>query len=165
MKTVYFVRHAKSSWQDLSLDDLNRPLNSRGERDAPFMAEILSKKKVKADALISSNAKRAFTTARYFAKALGFKKDDIIVEPRIYEAFSDDLMEVIHGLSPDWAVVMIFGHNPTFTSLVNRFTEDYIPNVPTCGIVEVVAAVDKWPEFNDQTARVVNFYYPKLYLK
>ncbi len=165
MKTVFFVRHAKSSWKDLSLDDINRPLNARGKRDAPFMAGIISKQKVSTDAIISSPANRALTTARIFAEALGLSQDSVIVEPKIYDAFSEDLMDYIHKLPARWSTVMIFGHNPTFTSLVNRFTEDYIPNVPTCGIVEVTGQTDQWTEFNDRTARVVNFYYPKQFLK
>ena len=136
MKIVYFVRHAKSSWEDMSLRDIDRPLNPRGKRDAPFMAKLLKGKGVKADAIISSPANRAFSTASVFAAELEVKKEDIRVKDQIYEAYTNDVLDVISNLEDDLETVLIFGHNPTFTSLANMFSKDYIPNVPTCGIAK-----------------------------
>ena len=165
MKTVYFVRHAKSSWADMSLRDAQRPLSGRGERDAPFMAEMLAEKGVKADAIVSSPAKRAFTTATYFAKAFGFKKKDILVREEIYEAWGDRLMEVVHSLPDHFETVLIFGHNPTYTSIANDFARpgEYIDNVPTCGIFKVEAKVNDWSDFNERTGTLTEFYYPKQF--
>ena len=84
MKNVYFVRHAKSSWRDASLNDIERPLNSRGLRDAPFMAKLLKSKNVKPDLILSSPANRALTTAKYFAKEMGIPTEKIDVRNRIY---------------------------------------------------------------------------------
>ena len=89
MKTIYFIRHAKSSWADMSLRDIQRPLNARGLRDAPFMAKMLKGRGVQLDAIVSSPANRAFTTATYFAEAFGLKSADIIVKQDIYEAFTE----------------------------------------------------------------------------
>ncbi len=163
MKTVYFVRHAKSSWADLSLRDIDRPLNQRGKRDAPFMANLIKGQGVLPDALISSTAKRAFLTAKRFAKAFDIPKKAIIKKDKIYEAYAVQVMEVIQEQPDNWKTIFIFGHNPTFTSLANAFSNEYIGNVPTCGIFRVVAAVDSWRQFSENTGKLTAFYFPKQY--
>lgn len=163
MKNIYFIRHAKSSWDDSSLKDFDRPLNNRGLRDAPFMAKLLAAKGIKPDAIVASPANRAFTTSTFFAQALGINEKDIVKNIDIYEAFPEMVLEIIQNLDKKWETVLIFGHNPTFTSLANRFHEDYIPNVPTCGIVHVSAKTDNWADFSAKTAKREGFYYPKQY--
>lgn len=165
MKTIYLIRHAKSSWDDPSLRDVERPLNKRGFRDAPFMAKLLFAKdnNIQVDRLVSSPANRAFTTATFFAKALGLDESDIQKESQIYEAYPRDILNLINQLPNDLNTVLLFGHNPTFTSLANLFSSDYIANIPTCGIVQLKATVDSWKDFNQQTAHLAAFYYPKQY--
>lgn len=163
MKTLYLIRHAKSSWADSSLRDKDRPLNNRGLRDAPFMAKMLKGRGVQADAIISSPANRAFTTATYFAKELGIEKKDIIKEEDIYEAYTEEIHSIIHRLPNTFETVLLFGHNPTFTSVANQFTQNYIANVPTCGIIQIESSVDSWAEFTPDKASLSAFYYPKQY--
>ncbi|MFT7605054.1 MAG: phosphohistidine phosphatase [Saprospiraceae bacterium] len=164
MKTIFFVRHAKSSWEDMTLGDKARPLNPRGKRDAPFMAKLLKGKGTKADAIIASPANRAFTTAKYFAEELGIGKEDIIVKEEIYEAYTEDVLEIISNLDNQLNTVLIFGHNPTFTSLANRYSKEYIPNVPTCGIIKIESSVEQWSSFDPDNARVTDILFPKEYL-
>jgi len=95
MKTLYLIRHAKSSWNDPRLSDFDRPLNDRGEKDAEAMAKRLVKKDISIDAFISSPAKRAFSTARYFAKRFDVKKKNIIQAPALYEASVDNFYKTI----------------------------------------------------------------------
>ncbi|MEO1257878.1 MAG: histidine phosphatase family protein [Bacteroidota bacterium] len=163
MKTVYLVRHAKSSWDYSSLRDEERPLNDRGLRDAPFMAKMLRKKGVEPDALISSPAVRALTTAIFFKIEMGVEGEDIIIRDEIYESMSSTIVNLIQKLPEDFQTIMLFGHNPTFTSVANIFTENYIPNMPTCSIVRIDAQVPNWLEFNDATAKVTEFHFPKQY--
>ncbi len=165
MKTVFLIRHAKSSWSDSSLSDHDRPLNKRGFRDAPFMAKLLAGKENKPDAIISSTANRAKTTAGYFAEAFGIPVEEIVLTPEIYEAYTRDVLEIIQHLDNKLNVVLFFGHNPTFTSIANIFSQTYIPNLPTCGIVKIQAAINTWSEFNDTTAKQTAFYYPKQYFE
>lgn len=165
MKTVYLVRHAKSSWDYHSLRDEERPLNDRGLRDAPFMAKLLKQKGVEADAIISSPAVRALTTATFFKIELGIEGEDIIIKDEIYEAMSTTIVKLIQKLPEDLNTVMLFGHNPTFTSVANIFHDDYIPNMPTCSIVRIDGNVKNWMEFNDAKAKVTEFHYPKQYFK
>lgn len=163
MKTIYFVRHAKSSWEDTRLRDFQRPLNPRGLRDAPFMGKLLNAKGLPPDKIVSSPALRAKSTARFYANAFNYPESDIREDPIIYEAFPEDILRLIQGFSNDWAVVYLFGHNPTWTTLANSFAESFITNIPTCGTFRVDAEVDDWAAFTAQTGRLSEFYYPKQY--
>ena len=162
-KTLYLIRHAKSSWADPSLNDFDRPLNKRGLRDAPFMARLLAAQHVKADAIISSPAVRTMATARYFAEALQYPSHQIQQENRLYEAAPWDIIEVIRQGKAEWNSVLLFGHNPSITSVANKYSQSYIANVPTCGICRLEANIQNWSEWNEHTALLTNFYYPKQY--
>lgn len=165
MKKITLIRHAKSSWADLSLGDHDRPLNGRGRRDGPFMAHLMASRGWRPDVLISSSAKRAFTTAGFFAKSLGLSSSDILVEKRIYEAGAPTIIHLVSTLDTAWDEVALFGHNPTFTTVANLFYDNnYLDNLPTCGIVEIVAPdVLHWKDFTPDTAQVVDIHYPKQY--
>ncbi len=163
MKKLYLVRHAKSSWSEPSLSDIDRPLNKRGMRDAPFMGKMLAAKGVKPDRIISSPAKRAHKTAKYFAKAMSIGKDDIVIDRRIYDAFPEDIFEIIREIDDRYQIVLLFGHNPTFTSFVNRFTNRFIDNVPTCGISGIESEAKTWEDFGTTNSELKVFYYPKQY--
>jgi len=159
MKTVFFIRHAKSSWDDPALRDIDRPLNKRGRHDAPVMAKLLKEKGIRPDRIVSSPARRALNTAEAFAEEMGI--EDIFVEPRIYESMPDDLLQVVQQLDDSLDVVLIFGHNPTLYSLASIFSDMDLDNVPTCGIFEVQAAVNSWSDFSARTGRMIHFFFPK----
>lgn len=161
MKTVFFVRHAKSSWDNPSMRDIDRPLNERGLRDAPQMGLKLKQLNAGIDLIVSSPAKRAYTTATFFAAALGLAPEKIVLEPKLYEAMSEDVISVINGISDEYHCIAVFGHNPTFTFIANLFTEDYIDNIPTCGVFQVNAKINSWQEFGENNGRLTAFYYPK----
>ncbi|MEL6865098.1 MAG: histidine phosphatase family protein [Bacteroidota bacterium] len=163
MKTVCLIRHAKSSWSNPSLQDIDRPLNNRGLRDAPFMAKLLKGKGISPDLIVSSPANRAFTTASYFAEAAAIPREQIRIEREVYEAWPADILRVIQQLPESANTILLFGHNPGFTSLANQFANEYIPNVPTCGIVHISGQIDTWAAFNPDSARQIAFYYPKQY--
>lgn len=163
MKSIFLIRHAKSSWANPNLRDVERPLNNRGLRDAPFMAKLLLAKASTIQKFISSPAKRALMTATYFAEAFNQSKADIVIEEKIYEAYVEDILELIQDLPEDWQEVALFGHNPTFTSLGNRFSKEYIPNVPTCGILKLQSSVESWKNFDVGNTHLAAFYYPKQY--
>ena len=163
MKTLYLVRHAKSSWKDSSLDDLERPLNRRGKRDAPFMGELLKEKVVNPDVVISSPAKRASKTAQIITAHIGYSKKDIIYSEEIYEASSRELVDFIKKIDDKYNSVMLFGHNPGFTMLNNYLSKNYIDNIPTCGIVALQFNIN-WKEIDKNSAKMLFFDYPKRYL-
>jgi len=163
MKKIYLTRHAKSSWSDASLRDFDRPLNKRGERDAPFMANLVKGKGITPDRIISSPANRAFTTAGYFAEALGIDKSEIEQRQEIYEAYPEDLHKLVTGISEDLNSVFLFGHNPGFTSYANRYAKEYIPNMPTCSIVCLQSSADSWANIDPSNTVVTAFHFPKQY--
>ena len=161
MKTFFLVRHAKSSWDNTSLRDIERPLNERGLNDAPLMAKLMKSKGVKPDLLVSSPAIRALTTAAYFKNELGVEGEDLWVRDEIYEAMSGVIVDLVNRLPEDCETAMIFGHNPTFTNVASMFTEKYIDNIPTCGVVKIQSKANSWPEVSNQNSEVVELYFPK----
>jgi phosphohistidine phosphatase len=161
MKTLYLIRHAKSSWAEVGMKDFDRSLEERGLKDAPKMAKLLRGMSVQPDYMVSSPAKRAFTTAQYFALGLDFPIDKIEKEMAIYEAEESALLHIIREFPDDKKNILMFGHNPGFTYFANGFAIKHIENVPTCGIVVIEFTGSKWKDFNKKTATVRDFLYPK----
>ncbi|MFP4527766.1 MAG: SixA phosphatase family protein [Candidatus Kapaibacterium sp.] len=163
MKTLLLVRHAKSSWNDAALTDFERPLNKRGLRDAPFMAELIRDKGMKPDLIISSPANRAFTTAKHFAEAANYPIADIRKELIIYEQGPKKITALLKELDDEVDTCYIFGHNPDFTFLATYFSGNYFQNVPTCGCVCLEFDIDSWSDIEEENARLVFYEYPKKY--
>lgn len=163
MKTIFFIRHAKSSWDQPGLSDRDRPLNERGLRDAPFMAKMLAGKGFRLDHIVSSPATRAFTTAVYFAKAFGIPQERIEINTDIYEAWPDEILRIVHQLSDEYSAVAIFGHNPTFTTMANHFASRPLDYLPTCGIARVEADITSWKQLNDGNGKLVEVLFPKQF--
>ena len=160
-KQLLLVRHAKSSWADVMQQDFDRPLNERGEKDAPEMAKKLAKRDISIDAFISSPAKRAFSTARYFAKEFDVKKKKIIKMPELYEASVNDFYNTIGQLDDNYTTVALFSHNPGLTAFVNGLTNMHIDDMPTCSIFAVSIQTDQWKNFKEAPKEFWFFDYPK----
>jgi phosphohistidine phosphatase len=150
MKTLFLVRHAKSSKDDPTLSDKERPLNDRGRRDAPKMGERLAKRDAEPDLILSSPAVRALTTAQIFAEKLDYKAKNIVVDDRLYATTADDLLEVIHELDDRHKRVMLFGHNPEMSDLARRLS-DKIGDMPTCAVAEFEFDTKSWTGVGRQT--------------
>ena len=161
MKQLLIVRHAKSSWAIPGQDDFERPLNDRGHRDAPMMAERLLDKKIEVNAFISSPANRALTTATYLAKAYGLHKKDIHLFKELYHAAPASFYAVIGKTDSAIKTAAVFSHNPGITSFVNELTATKIDNMPTCGIFAVRADIKNWAEFTTAEKTFWFFDYPK----
>lgn len=161
MKQLILVRHAKSDWGDPSLNDFDRPLNGRGEQDAPVMAQRLLDSKVKIDTFISSPAKRARKTARIFVKAYKVKKEDMIFHDELYGASENVFWDVIAKADNKADSIAIFSHNPGITDFANLLTSTRIDNIPTCGIFAVKADCKKWKDFGEAEKEFWFFDYPK----
>jgi len=159
MKKLYMIRHAKSSWSDISLDDFDRPLNSRGKENVKLMGKRLKKQGVSPDIIISSPALRAKTTAKEIAKKLDYSKD-IVFKKEIYEAESKTLHTILTRIDDKYSSAFLIGHNPDF----NMSAEEYVgfeENIPTCGIVEISFDCDSWAQIGSDNAKLVSFDYPK----
>lgn len=162
LKQLLIIRHAKSSWANLGQDDFDRPLNERGMRDAPMMAERMLKRKVHIDVLLSSSAKRALSTARHFAAVYGFGNERLVTTKKLYHAYPDTFYEVIGELDDSVRTVAVFSHNPGITSFVNQLTDAKIDNMPTCGIFALTTDAEHWKDLRNAQKWFWFFDYPKL---
>jgi len=177
MKTLFLIRHAKSSWDNTALPDKDRPLDDRGKRDAPKMGKRLAKRDVKPDLILSSPARRALTTAEIIAKKLNYKRKDIVVDDRLYAAavhgllnvVVDDrlyaaavhgLLNVIHGLGDKLERVLLFGHNPELAELAHRLSGE-ITHMPTCAVAEFTFNAKSWSKIGKANLEKVTLDYPK----
>lgn len=162
MKTIYFIRHAKSSWDDIMLQDHDRPLNNRGKRDAPYMAERLDSLGLRPDGLLSSTARRARETADAFRKQMEIPAANCQFDKVLYHAWPTAIETRIKQLPNKWQTVLLFGHNPGYTDLANQLQhQGFIGNVPTCGIIGARADIDDWSYFSLANAQRIAYLYPK----
>jgi len=161
MKRVYVIRHAKSSWADLTQKDIDRPLNKRGMRDLPIMAEHCLDKGYTPEMIITSDAKRAHTTALGFKNKMGVEDSRFIVDPNLYLAPESTYIQVCRSLHDDVDSVMLFGHNPGITYLANTIPNTMIDNVPTCGVLVVDVEIDSWKDLSLEKGKLIEFLYPK----
>lgn len=160
MKKLVFIRHAKSSWDDPYLDDHKRPLAERGLRDAPRMAQRLKKRDFKIDAMISSDAKRAKTTALIMAEILHFPKEDIVFTPNLYMASANRILTEIRQTKNSVESLLVFGHNPGFNEIIEKLGGE-IDNLPTAGQFGFKLDIKDWEDISPKKAKVWFFDYPK----
>jgi len=161
MKTLILVRHAKSDWDNHELTDFERPLNKRGLKDAPHMGKLIANMKLKPELLISSPAVRALTTAKHFAKELSYPIEKIVHEKSIYEYGANGILRTIQKHGHSYSSIMVFGHNPDLTHLVNFLGSERIDNMPTCGVVCIDFDIDNWDELNQTQGKTRFFEFPK----
>ncbi|MBT1704178.1 SixA phosphatase family protein [Chryseosolibacter indicus] len=163
MKTLYIVRHAKSSWADPEQNDFERPLNERGKRDAPRMGKRLKEKGIVPDIIVSSPAKRAKSTAKKIAKVLGYSKEKISKITKLYHATDDEILGVLKTIKDIHSNVIVVGHNPGLTDFANALIPQSvdIDNIPTCGIVAISFDVTQWRDITWGQGKFLFFDYPK----
>ncbi|TRX56246.1 histidine phosphatase family protein [Fulvivirga sp. M361] len=161
MKTLYLVRHAKSSWNFPELPDDKRPLNKRGKRSAPVMGERLLKRQVLPDLLLSSPAKRALDTSIIIADVIGYPEKRIQTDSGIYHAASHLLLNIVRKTNDSINSLMMFGHNPGFTDFANRLANTDIWNIPTCGVFACVFHTEHWSNVDFGKGEVLFYDYPK----
>ena len=161
MKTLYLLRHAKSSWSFDELSDQERPLNDRGRDDAPLMGQALAKRHIHPDIIVSSPAVRAMSTALLVAREMQFPHEKIKVEPGIYGAEVDDLLAIIKGLPDAAGSVLLVGHNPTITGVANVLSPSSLNEMPTAAVVCLRFSCDHWEEVSKANAEFYFYDYPR----
>ena len=163
MKTLYVLRHAKSSWDAPELADFDRPLNERGKLTAPFMGEFMAAKGFVPEVIVSSPAVRARETAR-LAKEAARIKADIIHDERIYEASSRTLQTVVSSINDRFESAMLVGHNPGMGGLVHLLT-GRSEEMPTAGLAVIDLDIEKWSEIDGGLGSLRQMIRPKLEMK
>lgn len=163
MLTLFLCRHAKSSWAESGLSDMERPLNGRGKIDAPLMGKVLKSKDEMADLIITSPAKRASKTAKLIADEIDYSRNWIITDQRLYMADTVDFLEVIEEYSGKFKSIMLFSHNYGITDFANYIGDSAIDNIPTCGIVKIIFKFSNLKKIKKEKGKTEYFIYPKMY--
>ncbi|BBO93031.1 SixA phosphatase family protein [Desulfosarcina ovata] len=161
MKTLHIMRHAKSSWKDAGLKDHQRPLNKRGKRAAADMGERFRGQGMAPDLLLSSDARRAMDTAEIICHALDLAPSIIIADSLLYLASANRIEKMVRKLDDCWCRVILFGHNPGLTELVNRFYPTPIANLPTAGVVGLTFDIRRWRDLRRKRLVRSVFDFPK----
>jgi len=158
---LLICRHAKSSRQDADIDDFDRPLNRRGERDAPEMGRRLAMQGIRPDLIMTSPAARALTTALHYAGRLGISPEHVRRNPAQYAASVPELIGLIRAVDPSVTTLMLVGHNPESTGLANELGRLSIDNIPTGGIVALEFTGRTWGYLTTGSGVLLFFDYPK----
>ena len=158
MKTLYMLRHAKSSWKHDVIDH-ERPLNKRGENDALLLSSIVASTIAKPELIISSDANRALTTATYFKNAFDVADNNLCTNHQLYDFGGQQVMEVIKSIDHSINIAMVVGHNYAFTSIVNTLGNKTIDNLPTCGFVVIEFEIEDWKMIHSGTT--LHTFFPK----
>jgi len=159
------MRHAKSSWKNETINDMDRPLNERGDRDAPFMGQIMLQKGVLPEEIISSPAERTLATVRHICPIINVPFQSVKVNPSLYAASPSEMLIIIKKINENVQSVLLLGHNPGLTDLSNYLSGYPIDNIPTCGIVELHFPRKSWHEIEFGLCQMGFFEYPKKYLE
>lgn len=153
MKRLILVRHAKASSDDLSIDDIARPLSNKGQLDAEKMGKYLREKQFSIDLMLTSPAKRAMTTATIMAEFLGYSKAKIQEDERIYENTRESLLAILQQTSNDMETIVIVGHNPSLSMLGAYLTNDSSINFSTGTVAEFSLNGD-WDDIGFHTCKL-----------
>ena len=158
MRTLYLLRHAKSSWKDASLSDFERPLKRRGREAAQLVGERLAQEKLKNPVLICSPAVRTRETAELVLKSSKLRVEERWDE-RIYEASLRDLRQVVTEIPDDKKVVILVGHNPGFEELLAFLTGES-RRMPTAALAKIEFEVS-WKDIEARSGKLDWFTTPK----
>jgi phosphohistidine phosphatase len=160
-KILYLVRHAKSSWKDSSLSDMDRPLNKRGRRTSPEMGQRMRSQGHKPDLIISSPANRAISTACNIAHELGIDESEIVTDQDLYFSGAEGMLGVLERVDDHYRKVMMTGHNPTMEYLANRLCRTHHLNMPTCAIAIIGFDMSSWADLGSTDGMLLGYDYPK----
>jgi phosphohistidine phosphatase len=144
MKTIYIVRHAKSSWDYDGIQDFDRPLSKRGIEDAYLVSQNLTTKIERPDILVTSFANRALHTAMIFAENLKFPFNNLFIKKSLYNFSDGYLAKTIMALDDAYDSAMIFSHEHGISAFVNKFGNKNIELLPTSGILGIKFDISHW---------------------
>ena len=160
VKTLYLMRHAKSSWKDAMLSDRQRPLNKRGQRDAPEMGRRLRDKGIVLDRILSSPARRALNTAQLVAQAVDYPIEGIDQSETLYFSSTSTMLALIQQLDERWSTVLLVSHNPDISALLQRLCHSDIDDMTTAAIATLQFDW-QWRDIRDGSGRLSDYDFPK----
>jgi phosphohistidine phosphatase len=164
MKTLYLLRHAKSSWDNPQLRDFDRPLNASGFRDAAEMAtrlqSLLQGNSEVLGLILTSPALRTCTTAEIIAAKLNLEPEQVQMEPQIYLASSGRLLQLVRRFDDSISAALLVAHNPALTDFANEMSNSLIEDIPTCGLVALQLPIMRWADAEPGAARLLSEEFP-----
>ena len=157
MKTLYIVRHAKSSWKYESIEDIDRPLKERGIKDAHLLSKYLSEEIKRPDVFVSSSANRALHTAVIFCENFKYPLANLKIKRQLY-SFSDGyLVKTVKALDDSFDSAVIFSHDHGINSFVNKFGDKPIAHVSTCGVIGIQFKEKHWKNIKKGSTSLIEF--------
>ncbi len=160
MKTLLLLRHAKSSWKDETLCDHDRPLNKRGQTDAPRVGQWLLEQNLVPDIVLSSTALRAQSTAKGMAESTGYTQE-IELKPNLYHADADDFLETLNGLDSAVNLALVVGHNPGLEEFLCHLTGEH-EELPTSALAHIELPIPDWRDLTRKIeGRLIEIWRPR----
>ena len=157
MKTLYIVRHAKSSWEYSGIEDIDRPLKKRGIKDAHLMSKFLAKEVKRPDVFVSSSANRALHTSIIFCDNFEYPLSNLQIKKQLY-SFSDGyLVKTVNALDDGFNSAIIFSHDHGINSFVNKFGNKPISHVTTCGVIGIQFEEKHWKNIKKGKTFMIDF--------
>lgn len=161
MKTLFILRHGKSAPEDTNLKDIERPLLKLGVERTLKIADFLNKRKFQIQAIVSSNAVRAYSTAKIIATETNYPVSKIAQKPNLYNSDVDNYFNTIFECDDKLHSLMIVAHNPAITNFSNLFLENKIAELPTSGLVIIRFNCEKWVDINTADSELIQLISPK----
>lgn len=162
MKTLIAMRHAKSDWADSSLSDFDRPLNPRGNKDAPEMGRRLNKHDLKPDMVLHSAALRTTQTAEHIAGIFKMKPSSVVPSKKLYLADPEALLHSLQETPSETVnTLMIIGHNPGISTFCERLTNDDVGDMVTASTAIISFEIEDWDCVTWGLGKLLNYDYPK----
>ena len=159
MRTLYLLRHAKSSWKDASLRDFDRPLKDRGRKAAKRIGAHLGSERLSDPLVICSPAVRTRETVDIVLKNAELDVE-VRFDERIYEASLRDLLLVVSEIPDEKELTILIGHNPGFEELLAYLSGEY-RRMPTCAFAKIKFDVGSWKDIREDAGTLEWFVIPK----
>jgi len=160
MKTLYFVRHAKSGKDNFDITDFDRPLNDRGYQDAHLVGDWLHRKDLRIDVLVTSPAIRAITTALIFCNRLHYPAEQLLLRQSLYDSTMKQYLGCIAEVKKGDSL-MLFGHNETISETVQKLYADRIDDMKTCAVVALKFEIQSWSDIQSSKGKLVFHIHPE----
>ena len=166
MKTLYIIRHAKSSWDDMGIDDFDRNLTERWKSDAKLIWKQFRKKKIFPDKFFCSWAKRAEKTCKIISEEIDFDLEKVVYDNDLYDyhmKWVDFYLSYLMSIKDKHESVFLVWHNPSLSELANYLLWKDIWDIPTTGVVAIEFDVDSWKQISHWNWELNFFIYPKMF--
>ncbi|MGD1846716.1 MAG: histidine phosphatase family protein [Salibacteraceae bacterium] len=160
MKLLYLVKHPKASLNNLQVEDIDRPLKGKGVREAYSLSAYLKAEKVDPQLILSSPANRCWHTSQIIARSLEYSMNRIQLSIDLYKGGKDQLLRTLTGLSDQYDSVMLVGHDPALTNLLNRYSREPYDKLSAGGVVGMKFRTEKWKNLPKSKGKLLFYQRP-----